>query len=83
MADPVVKAAVPALVATLQALQTFMANLGTDPAQVPAKLPGALQVFLGTVELQFPQLVTSEVGALQTDINTKVNGWITMLQAIQ
>lgn len=83
MANPIVTAAVPSLVATLQALQTFVTNLGTDPTQVPAKFPGALQVFLGTVELQFPALATSEFGALQSDANAKISQWIASLQAIK
>src|ERR1700758_1803945 len=46
MSNPILVAAVPSLVTVLQAVQTFVANLGTDPAQVPVKFPGALQVLL-------------------------------------
>lgn len=80
MSDPIVQAAVPSLIATLQALQAFITNLGTDPMQVPAKFPGALQVLLGTVELQFPALAQSEFGALQQGANAKIADWITQLQ---
>jgi hypothetical protein len=82
MADPIVQAAVPSLVATLQALQAFLVNLGTDPAQVPVKFPGALQILLGSVELQFPALATAEMSALQTDANAKIASWITSLQKV-
>jgi hypothetical protein len=72
--------AAPALIAALQALQTFITNLGTDPLQVPVKFPGALQVFLGTVEMQVPGLLTTELATLQTDANSRIAGWITNLQ---
>jgi hypothetical protein len=47
------------------------------------KFPGALQVLAGTVEMQFPALAAAEMGAVQSDINTKITGWITKLQAIK
>lgn len=72
--------AAPALIAALQALQTFITNLGTDPVQVPIKFPGALQVFLGTVEMEVPGLLSTELAALQTDANNRIAGWITNLQ---
>lgn len=78
--NPIVAAAAPSAIAVLQALQSFLANLGTDPAQVPVKFPGALQVFLGSVELQAPALATSELSALQSVANSKISGWITALQ---
>lgn len=81
MTDPVVQAAIPTAIAVLKAVQQFIANLGTDPLQVPVKFPGAAQVFLGTVEMQVPALASSEFTALQSDVNTKVNGWIASLQA--
>lgn len=73
-------AAAPSLVVVLQALQTFISNLGTDPMQIPTKFPGALQVLIGNVELQLPALAASEFGALQTEANTKIAGWISKLQ---
>ena len=78
--NPIVAAAVPSLVSVLQALQTFIGNLGTDPAQVPAKFPGALQVLIGSVELQLPSLAASEFTTLQADANTKIAAWIAALQ---
>lgn len=78
--NPIVAAAAPSAIAVLQALQAFLANLGTDPTQVPVKFPGALQVFLGSVELQAPALATSELSALQGVANTKIASWIAALQ---
>lgn len=74
-------AAIPAAVAVLQAFQTFVANLGTDPLQVAAKFPGALQVFVGSVELQAPTLASTEFATLQSTVNTQVAGWISSLNA--
>lgn len=79
--NPIVAAAAPSLVAVLTALQTFIGNLGTDPAQVAVKFPGALQVLLGNVELQLPVLAVAEFSALQGDANAKIAGWIKSLQA--
>jgi len=79
--NPVVAAAAPSLINVLTAVQTLITNLGTDPTQIAIKFPGALQIFLGTVEMQLPVLASSEIGALQTEVNNKIAGWITSLQA--
>jgi hypothetical protein len=79
--NPIEVAAIPSAVAILQAVQAFMNNLGTDPLQAGVKLPGALQIFIGTVEMQAPTLASSEFGALQTTLNSKIAAWITKLQA--
>lgn len=79
--NPVVTAAVPALIAALEAIQTFVTNLGTDPLQVAVKFPGALQVLIGTIELQVPGLATAELGALQAEVNAKIAGAIAKLKA--
>jgi hypothetical protein len=78
--NPLEAAAIPSAVAVLQALQTFLTNLGTDPTQLAVKAPGALQVFLGTVELQVPALATAEFSALQSTANSKIAGWIASLE---
>lgn len=74
-------AAIPTAIAILKAVQQLAANLGTDPLQIAAKAPGALQVFVGTVEMQAPALLNSELTAVQSDVNTQIGGWITKLQA--
>jgi len=79
--NPIVAAAAPSLITALQALQTFFTNLGTDPAQIAVKFPGATQVLLGTLEMELPGLAQSEIGALQTAANAKIAAWITSLQA--
>lgn len=80
--NPVLVAAAPSLIQVVEALQTFNANMGTDPLKWPALYPGAFQVLLGSVELLLPGLASSEAGALQSVINTKLSGWKTQLQQI-
>lgn len=81
--NPIVVAAVPSLLAVIAALNQFFANIGTDPVQISAKLPGAAKVLLGTIEMQLPGLAASEVGALEAEINTKLASWATSLKALQ
>ena len=78
--NPVVTAAAPSLIQVLEAVQTFVINLGTDPLQVAAKFPGALQVLIGTVELQLPSLASAELSTVQGEVNTKIAGWIASLK---
>ena len=77
--NPLVTAASPELIAVLKAILQFNANIGADPAQWPLKVPGAFTVLLGTVQLQLPALAAAEAGALQADVNSKVEGWIAKL----
>lgn len=81
--NPILVAAAPSLINVIEALQTFNANMGTDPLQWQLKFPGAFQVLLGSVELQLPALANAEAGALQTAVNTKLSSWITNLQALK
>jgi hypothetical protein len=78
---PIVTAATPELIAVLQAILTFNANIGPDPSKWPLTVPGALTVLLGTVQLQVPALATAEAGAIQAEVNAKVQAWISSLQA--
>jgi hypothetical protein len=71
----------PELIAMLQAILQFNANIGPDPQQWPLKVPGALTVLMGTVSLQLPALAQAEAGALQADVNTKISALIAKLQA--
>lgn len=79
-ANPILAAATPSIVAVLQAFQQFIANMGTDPAQLAVKFPGAVQIFLGTAELQLPAVEAAELGAVQADVNAKVAALIAKLQ---
>ena len=77
--NPLVSAAGPELVAVLKAIQTFITNIGPDPAQWPLKVPGALTILVGTASLEVPALATAEAGAVQAEVNTKISAWITKL----
>jgi len=80
--SPVLVAAAPSLIAALQALNTFITQMGTDPTQMPVKFPGALQVLLGSLELQLPALATSEITTLQATATSKIAAWIASLQKL-
>lgn len=82
MTSQIETVAVPSLVTALKALQTFVTNLGTDPAQVALKFPGAVQVLIGTLEMQLPGLANAEFSAVQTDVNTKIGALITKLESL-
>src|ERR1700676_248120 len=79
--NPVLTAAKPALIAILQAVEQFIANMGTDPLQLAVKFPGAVQVLLGTVEMQLPVVATAELVAVQTAPNARIAALIASLQA--
>lgn len=74
-------AAAPSLIAVLQAVQTFLTNMGTDPSKWAATFPGALEVMLGSIELQAPGLVSAEAAALQSLVSAKLSSAISSLQA--
>ena len=80
MTSPIETAAIPSLVAALEALQAFFTSMGTDPTQFAVKFPGASQVLLGTLELQLPSLASAEIGALQTSIAAQIAAKIKALQ---
>jgi hypothetical protein len=79
--NPIVTAATPELIAVLQAILQFNANIGVNPAQWPLTVPGALTVLLGTVQLQVPALASAEAGAVVAEVNAKISAWIASLQA--
>lgn len=80
-ANPALVAAAPYLIAALQAIQQFDTDMGA-PSEWAANYLGASQKLLGTVELQLAPLINADGNVLQSDINTKVAGIITQLQAL-
>ena len=80
---PIEQAALPSAVAVLQAVQAFIANMGTDPAQWTLKFPGALVALQGAVMLQAPILANAEGAAVSAQATSTVGGWITKLQAAE
>lgn len=87
MTNPVLtaaeQAAIPTARALLAALNTFVTNLGPDPLKIPLTAPGALQVLLGSVELQAPSLATAEWSALSSAAKSQFAGWDAKLAAAQ
>jgi hypothetical protein len=79
--NPFAVAAGPALIAVLQAVQQFIANMGTDPAQFAIKFPGALQILIGTAEMQLPAVATAEISTVAAEANAKIAALIAKLQA--
>ena len=77
---PIEQAAIPSAVALLQATQTFIDNMGTDPMQWTVKFPGALVALQGAVMLQAPLLANAEGAAISAQVNSTVAGWITKLK---
>jgi hypothetical protein len=81
--NPVLKAAAPTLVTALQELQTALNTILTgDPAQIPLRAGPAVAIMIGQLELLLPGLAAAETGVVQSDINTKIGGLITKLQAL-
>jgi hypothetical protein len=80
---PVEQAAIPSAIAILQAVQAFIANMGTDPVLWVAKFPGALVALQGAVMLQAPLLANAEGAAVSAQASATVGGWITKLQAAE
>ena len=80
---PIEQAAIPSAVALLQAVQAFIANMGTDPMQWTIKFPGALVALQGAVMLQAPLLANAEGAAISAQASSTVGGWITKLQAAE
>jgi hypothetical protein len=80
--NPILIAAAPALLAVVAAIETLIDNVGSDPAQVAVKWPGALQVFLGTIEMQLPVLAVGELGAVQVAAKARLAGVTTQLKAL-
>ena len=80
---PIEQAAIPSVVAVLEAVQAFIGNMGTDPALWAAKFPGALVALQGAVMLQAPLLANAEGAAVSAQANSTVAGWITKLKAAE
>lgn len=71
----------PIAIAVLQGIQQLIANVGSDPATVALKFPGAVTVFIGSLQLALPGLAATELANLETEANTKLAALIAKLQA--
>lgn len=76
-------AAIPTAINVVGALEAFVTNVNlADPEGIPGRLPGALQVFLGTVEMQAPALAVAEGAALQSTVLARFAAWKASLTAM-
>ena len=73
MTSAVVTAIAPELVAIIKAAQTMVTDMGPDPTKLVLTAGPALQVFLGTVELQAAPAINAEWGAAQAAAIAKLN----------
>jgi hypothetical protein len=81
--NPILVAAAPTLIQAVGLLKTAINTILTgDPAQIALRAGPAAAIFVAQVELLLPQLAASEVGAVNTDINTKLDGLVTKLQGL-
>jgi membrane carboxypeptidase/penicillin-binding protein PbpC len=79
--NPFLVAGAPEFIVILQAAQTFVKNLGTDPTKLPITAGPALQVFLGTAGLQIPALANAEFGVVQSGAISQLGNAIEKIQA--
>jgi hypothetical protein len=76
-------AAVPAVVAVLEAAQTAFSTIFTgDPVTSPARAVAALQVFLGQADLALLNGGSSEFAAVGAVANTAFGNLIAKVQAL-
>jgi hypothetical protein len=81
--NPVLVAAAPSLITALQEFQTALNTILTgDPLQIPLRAGPAAAILVGQLQLLLPGLAVAETGVVQAEINTKIGGLITSLQAI-
>jgi len=81
--NPALVAAAPVLEAVIDEMTTFINTVLTgDPMQIPLRLSGATDIFIGQVKLQFPELVSAEVGVVQTEITGGLAGLKAKLQGL-
>lgn len=81
--NPVLVAAAPTLVKAVELLQTCINTILTgDPMQIPLRAAPAAAILVSQLQLLLPGLLTSETAAVNAEINTKLSGLITQLQAL-
>jgi len=81
--NPFEQAALPFAIFVVKSIQSLIAGLNPNPVIAAGQIPGAFQVLLGQIEMQFPALASSEFGAAQTALNTQLAGILTKLSALQ
>lgn len=81
--DPILKAAAPILIKAVKDLQAAINTILTgDPLQIPMRAGPAAAILVGQLQLLLPGLVVAETGVVQADVNTKIDGLVSQLQAL-
>jgi hypothetical protein len=80
--NPFEQAALPFAKSVITNLQALVNGLNADPVIAAGQLPGALQVLLGQIQMQFPSLGSAEFGAAKTVVSTQLSGVLTKLDAL-
>lgn len=81
--NPVLKAAAPILIQAIQDLKSALNTILTgDPAQIGLRAGPAAAILVAQLQLLLPGILVAEVGVVQTDVNTKLDGVVTQLAAL-
>jgi len=81
--NPILKAAAPTLIAAIQEFKAAINTILTgDPMQIPMRAGPASAILVGQLQLLLPGLAVAENGAVQLDVNAKLDGLVSQLQAL-
>jgi hypothetical protein len=81
--NPILKAAAPTLITALQEFKAAINTILTgDPLQIPMRAGPAAAILVGQLQLLLPGLIVAETGVVQADVNTKIDGLVSQLQAM-
>lgn len=81
--NPILKAAAPTLITALQEFKVALNTILTgDPMQIPLRAGPAAAILVAQLQLLLPGLAVAETGVVQTDVNAKIDGFISQLQAL-
>lgn len=81
--NPLLKAAAPTLITALQEFKVAINTILTgDPAQIGLRAGPAAAILVGQLQLLVPGLLVAETGVVQADVNTKIDGLVSQLQAL-
>jgi hypothetical protein len=81
--NPILKAAAPTLIAAIGDLKAAINTIVTgDPAMIAARVGPAVGIFVNQLALLLPGLEVSELGAVGTDVNAKLDNIVAKLQAL-
>lgn len=73
MSSQVLTAVAPELIAVINAAETFVTNLGSDPTKLALTAGPALGIFLNTVALQAAPALNATWGVAQADALAKLS----------